>query len=275
MDTEKKVAAHYTHGALEKTILDTLRAAGTDVDRLTATDLSAVDEFHLGWRDATVAFAKDLGLSAGMRVLDIGSGIGGPARYFAEAHGCRVTGIDLTPEFVQVAGALTRRCGLSDKVEFREASATGLMFEDGVFDVATLIHVGMNIEDKEKVFAEARRVLRPGGRFGVYDIMRGAVGGPIPYPMPWARTRETSFVEAPATYRKHLADAGFKIESEQDRSAFVRDLARKRRAQAEKEGPSPLGIHILGADMKERLANVMRALEAGLIAPTQMIARTI
>ncbi|MHB1219256.1 MAG: class I SAM-dependent methyltransferase [Alphaproteobacteria bacterium] len=274
MDTEKKVAAHYTHGALEQTILGTLRAAGKDIEKLTATDLSAVDEFHLGWRDATIEFAKDLRLATGARVLDIGAGIGGPARYFAEARGCQVTGIDLTPEFVQAANALTRRCGLSDKVEFREASATGLMFDDGAFDTATMIHVGMNIPDKAKVFAEARRVLKPGGKFGVYDIMR-AGDGEIPYPMPWAGTRDTSFLETPATYQRLLAHAGFEIESETDRSAFVRDLVQKRRAQAEKESPSPLGIHILGPDMKERLANVMRALQGGLIAPTQIIARAV
>lgn len=272
MDTEQKVAAHYTHGALEQSILDTLRAAGKDVERLTASDLSAVDEFHLGWREATVAFAKDLGLASGLRVLDVGSGIGGPARYFAEAHGCRVTGIDLTPEFVQVATALTRRCGLSDRAEFRQASATGLAFPDGAFDTATMIHVGMNVPDKAKVFAEVRRVLKPGGRFGVYDIMR-AKDGALPYPMPWARTQETSFVETPAVYRKLLADAGFGIEAETDRSAFVLDLIQKRRAQAQKDGAPAVGQHILGADMKERIANVTRALEGGLIAPTQMIAR--
>ncbi len=274
MDTEKKVAAHYTHGALEQTILDTLRAAGKDVDRLTATDLSSVDEFHLGWRDATIAFAKDLRLATGARVLDIGSGVGGPARYFAEARGCRVTGIDLTPEFVQVANALTRRCGLADKAEFREANAAGLMFEDAVFDTTTMIHVGMNIPDKAAVFTEVRRVLKPGGKFGVYDVMR-AKDGEVPYPMPWARTTETSFLETPAAYQRLLAHAGFEIESETDRSAFVKDLAQKRRAEAAKSGAPALGLHILGADMKERLANVTGALESGLIAPIQMIARAI
>jgi ubiquinone/menaquinone biosynthesis C-methylase UbiE len=274
MDTEKKVAAHYTHGALEQTILDTLKAAGKNIDKLTATDLSSVDEFHLGWRDATIAFAKDLRLATGARVLDIGSGIGGPARYFAEARGCHVTGIDLTPEFVQVATALTRRCGLADKAEFREASATGLLFDDGAFDTATMIHVGMNIPDKAKVFAEVRRVLKPGGKFGVYDIMR-AGDGEIPYPMPWARTKETSFPETPAAYQRLLAHAGFEIESETDRSAFVKDLAQKRRAEAAKSGAPALGLHILGTDMKERLANVMGALQGGLIAPVQIIARAI
>lgn len=274
MDTEKKVAAHYTHGALEKTILDTLRAAGKDIDKLTATDLSAVDEFHLGWRDATIAFAKDLRLATGARVLDIGSGIGGPARYFAEARGCRVTGIDLTPEFVQVANALTRRCGLADKAEFREANATGLMFEDGAFDTATMIHVGMNIPDKAAVFAEVRRVLKPGGKFGVYDIMR-AGSGEVPYPMPWAGTKETSFLETPAAYQRLLAHAGFEIESETDRTGFVKELAQKRRAQAEASGGPALDLIILGPDMKPRRANVMGALQGGLIAPTQIIARAI
>ena len=272
MDTEKKVAAHYTHGALEQSILDTLRAAGKDVDKLTAADLSAVDEFHMGWREATVALAKDLRLATGARVLDIGSGIGGPARYFAEARGCRVTGIDLTPEFVQVANALTHRCGLADKAEFREANATGLAFEDASFDTAIMIHVGMNIPDKAKVFAEVRRVLKPGGKFGVYDIMR-AKDGPIPYPMPWAATQDTSFLETPASYQRLLAHAGFEIESETDRSAFVKELVEQRRAQAEKSGAPALGLHILGSGMKERLANVMAALQAGLIAPVQLIAR--
>lgn len=272
MDTEQKVAAHYTHGALEQAILDAMRAVGKDVERLSAADLSSVDEFHLGWREATVAFAKDLALASGLRVLDVGSGIGGPARYFAEAHGCRVTGIDLTPEFVQVATALTRRCGLAGQAEFRQASATGLAFPDGAFDTATMIHVGMNVPDKGKVFAEVRRVLKPGGRFGVYDIMR-AKDGALPYPMPWARAQETSFVETPAAYRTLLANAGFGIESEIDRSAFVMELIRERRARIQKDGAPAAGLHILGPDMKERIANVTRALEEGLIAPTQMIAR--
>ena len=122
-----------------------------------------------------------------MHLLDVGSGIGGPARTFADAFGCRVTGVDLTEEFVEAANALTRRCGLSDRVSFRQASALALPFADASFDAATLIHVGMNIEDKAGLFAEVRRVLKPDARFGVYDIMRVAEGE-IPYPMPWAAT---------------------------------------------------------------------------------------
>lgn len=272
MDTEQKIAAHYTQGTLEQSVLKALRVAGKDVDRLTATDLSMVDEFHLGWRDATVVFAQDLGLKPGLRVLDVGSGIGGPARYFAETHGCRVTGVDLTPEFVQVAGALTRRCGLADRVDFQQANAAGLAFGDASFDAVTMIHVGMNIPDKAKVFAEIKRVLKPGARFGVYDIMR-AKDGEVPYPMPWSPTPETSFLETPAAYRALLTGAGFAIESETDRSAFVKELAEKRRAQAAKENAPALDLIILGPGMKERRTNVMGALRGGLIAPTQIIAR--
>jgi ubiquinone/menaquinone biosynthesis C-methylase UbiE len=275
MDTERQVAKHYTHGALEGAILKALKSAGKDIDKLISGDLSGVDEFHLGWHAVTVELAKDLGFKRGMEVLDAGSGIGGPARYFAEAHGCRVTGIDLTPEFVDVATSLTRRCGLSDKVSFQQASALALPFEAGTFDAATLIHVGMNIKDKAKLFAEVRRVLKKGGRFGVYDVMRMEEKD-IPYPMPWAMTAETSFVEPPDTYRKLLAAASFTIESETNRRHLVLKLGQEMREDAAKQGSPALGLSaLLGPAAKERLANVTATLEGGTIAPIEMIARAL
>jgi SAM-dependent methyltransferase len=182
MDAEQRVAQHYSREGLEQAILAALQASGKDIDKLSASDLSGADEFHLGWLPATIEFGRDLGLSSDMRVLDVGSGIGGPARYFAREHGCHVTGIDLTEELVQVANALTRRCGLSDRAAFVQGSALALPFADKSFDASSLIHVGMNIPDKAKHFSEVRRALRPGGRFGVYDIMRVA-DAELPYPM--------------------------------------------------------------------------------------------
>ncbi|HZH25766.1 MAG TPA: methyltransferase domain-containing protein [Azospirillaceae bacterium] len=273
MGTEQDVARHYTRGGLEQKILDALVADGKDIDKLAPSDLSGADEFHLGWRAATVELAKDLGLAPGMHVLDVGSGIGGPARYFAEAHGCRVTGIDLTPEFVEVANAITRRCGLADRVEFRQGSALSLPFADGAFDAATMIHVGMNIPDKAAVFGEVRRVLKPGARFGVYDVMRVGDGG-IPYPMPWAETADTSFVETPDTYRRLLNHAGFGIEAEHDRRGLAIELGRRMREDAAKHGPPPLGLHVLiGPAATQRLGNMMRTLEGGGIAPVEFVAR--
>ncbi len=275
METEQAVARHYTHGALESAILEALRAAGKNADKLTTADLAAADEFHLGWHAETVELGRMLGFAPGMHLRDVGSGIGGPARYFAEAHGARVTGIDLTEEFVQVAAALTRRCGLSDRVDFRRASALAMPFADAAFDGATMIHVGMNIADKARLFTEVRRVLKPGARFGVYDVMR--VGeDEIPYPMPWAATVETSFVETPETYRRLLVAAGFAIEQERNRREFCLDLARQMRGYTDSHGAPPLSLHVLmGPASSERLANVMATLGRGTIAPVEMLARAI
>lgn len=274
MRVEQKVAGYYTHGSLLQTIDERLKSMGKDPDRLSTSDLSAIDEFHLGWRAATAELAKDLGLARGMQVLDVGSGIGGPARYFAEAHGCSVAGIDLTDEFVRVATELTRRCGLGELVAFRQGSALDLPFAGGTFDAATLIHVGMNIADKAALFNDVRRVLKPGALFGVYEVMR-AQAGELPYPMPWAQSAETSFVEAPEAYRRLLGAAGFRIEREENRRDFALKLAHEMRERVAREGASPLGLQaLLGPSGRERLGNVMTMLEAGTIAPVEMIART-
>ena len=272
MDVEQKVAAHYSHGSLEQMILKALTESGKDVDKLTPSDLSAADEFHLGWRAATIELAKDLGLSSNTRVLDIGAGIGGPARYFAETFRSPVTGVDLTDDFVKVANSLTRRCGLDDLIDFQQGSGLALPFADQSFDVATLIHVGMNIADKATLFAEARRVLKPAGRFGVYDIMRND-DSELPYPMPWAATADTSFVEPIGTYRELLTRAGFRIEKERDRSELALRLGREMRENTERYGAPPLGMHVLmGPASKERLMNVMSSLSRGSIAPVEIIA---
>jgi SAM-dependent methyltransferase len=274
MDIERQVASHYTQGRLEGAILDALMKSGKDPDRLANTDLSGADEFHLGWYAETDEFARELDFPRDSHVLDIGSGIGGPARHLAVALGCRVTGIDLTEEFVQVATSLTGRCGLADRVSFRQGSALALPFEDGTFDGAVLMHVGMNIADKARLFSEARRVLKHGGRFGVYDIMRTGEGG-IPYPVPWAVTEATSFVERPETYRGLLTSSGFEVEKERNRRDFALTLGREMREKAMREGMPPLGPQILGAGMMERMGNVMTVLERGTIAPIEMIARAV
>lgn len=271
MAIEERVSSHYTHGALEQKILDALKESGKDCDHLHPADLSGVDEFHLGRHTATVELVHDLRLEQDSHVLDIGSGIGGPARYLAEECGCRVTGIDLTEEFVSVANSLTHRCGLSNRVSFLKGSALSMPFPNASFDGALLIHVGMNIEDKAGLFAETRRVLKPGARFGIYDIMRVS-NAELDYPMPWAMTAETSFVETPESYRRLLAAAGFETEQEHDRSAMALSLGREMMEAAGKEDTPPLGLHlIMGPATPERFGNIMRALEAGHVAPTEMI----
>ncbi len=273
MQTEQLVARHYARPGLEQAILEALAKSGKNIDRLAAADLSGADEFHLGWRQATVELARNLGLAQGVELLDIGSGLGGPARYFAEVGDCRVTGIDLTEEYVKTATALTRRCGLSDKVHFRQGSALALPFAENTFDVATMIHVGMNIEDKARLFKEARRVLRQDGHFAVYDIMR-TTAADLPYPMPWAETAATSFVVPPETYHGLLIASGFEVTQEHNRRELALTLGREMRENAAKHGAPPLGLHLLmGPATPQRLGNVMGALQQGLIAPIEIIAR--
>lgn len=272
MELEAAVARHYGREGLERAILDALSASGTDIDRLTASDLSAADEFHLGWRAATEALANDVGFSPGTRILDLGCGLGGPARLLAERHGCHVVGIDLTREYVGTAAALSRRCGLADRTTFLAASALALPFGADTFAGAILLHVGMNIEAKERLFGDVQRVLRSGSRLGIYDVMR--VGdGPLPFPVPWSATAATSFVERPDTYQDLLRRQGFIVERVRDRSEMVLELAREMRERAARHGSPAVGLHlIVGPAAADRIGNVMRALERGIVAPIEIIA---
>ena len=271
---EQHVAEHYARGDLERAVLDALAASGKDPDRLELTDLSPVDEFHTGGRLSTVELARQMEVAPGARLLDIGCGIGGPSRYFAAEHGCRVTGIDLTDDYIRLAAALARRVGLDRLVDYRQASAIDLPFEAATFDGAYMMHVGMNIEDKPRLFAEVRRVLKPEGQFAIFDVMR-AGEGTLAYPVHWAADARTSFVASPSEYRRGLEAAGFDIVRERDRSDFAREFFRQVAARAaEADGPPPLGLHLLmKSDVPQKLANVMGNLERGLIAPTELICR--
>jgi SAM-dependent methyltransferase len=275
MGREEAVVRHYAREGLEAAILQALAAAGVDTDRLTRADLHAVDEFHMGWHAATIALGHALRLAPGMSVLDVGSGLGGPARHFAEAHGCAVTGIDLTPDFVAAATGLTRRAGLADRVRFVEGSALAMPFGNGRFDAASLIHVGMNIPDKSRLFAEIRRVLRPGGRLAIYDLMRTGPGE-IAMPMPWASTDEASFVEPPEAYAAALVAAGFRPEPAETRAARVLEQYRAIRARIAAEGAPLVGLQIvIGPDAGERVDRLARHIEAGILAPVEILAEAV
>jgi len=272
MSIEQVVAQHYAHGSLAAAILKALEAAGKDPNRLSLKDLSPVDEFHIGGRLATVEFAKQLRLQAGMQVLDIGCGLGGASRYIAQEYQCQVTGIDLSGEYVEVAEMLAKLVKLEAQVHYRQSSALALPYADASFDVAYMCHVGMNIADKLALFNEVRRVLRPGGMFGIYDAMLSAPGE-LTYPVPWASGAETSFVVDAATYRRLLGEAGFEILQERDRRAFALETFEQMRAKAA-SGPSPLGLHIvMGANAAAKVRNMMANVTASLIIPTELIAR--
>jgi MPBQ/MSBQ methyltransferase len=266
------VARHYTRIALLSTLLDALAAAGKSVSPIDSDDLSPLDELHTGGRPATVELADLLAPTSGARVLDLGAGLGGPARYLARHRGCQVIGMDLTREHVEVATELTERSGLADLVSFKEGSVTALPFPDESFDAAVLVHVGMNVPDKAKLCSEAYRVLRDGGRFAVYDIMRTDEDAAPTYPLPWAGSAETSFLESPAEYRWLLTEAGFSVEEGRDLRGLALEQLSTLLALPEDQLP-PLGLHVLlGDTFRVKAANLADALRRDLLAPMQLVA---
>lgn len=272
MTVEPDVVQHYEASELLAAIEAALAALGKTTSTVTVDDLGPVDEFHIGGRVATTALCDRLGITSGTEVLDIGCGIGGTARLLASTHRCRVTGVDLVPDFVDVARSLTGWTGLSDLVSFEVASALELPLEDGSFDAATQLHVGMNIEDKGRLFAEMGRVLRPGGKLGVYDVLRTG-DRDLRYPVPWASDESTSFVADFDTYEAVLTSAGFEIMEIRDRREFaLESFAKTKQRTAEFGGPPPLGLHvIIGSATPVKIENMIAAVSDGKVSPVEII----
>jgi SAM-dependent methyltransferase len=276
MPAHTDVTRHYTHGGLIKAIDSGLTSLGKTADTITVDDLAPVDEFHIGGRRASEEFLGQLGLSAQSHVLDVGCGLGGAARFVASRYGSRVTGIDLTNEYVETGNTLCKWVGLDKRISLQQGSALAMPFPASQFDGAYMLHVGMNIEDKEKLAAEVARVLRAGSLFGIYDVMRTAPGD-LAYPVPWALTADLSAVAEPERYKKALEGAGFVITAERNRRdfalAFFADLRAKTAAAG---GPPPLGLHILmGMSTREKVQNSIDNVSKGRIAPVELIARKL
>lgn len=271
-EIEQAVASHYTTGALIERVQDALRAIGVDPAAATSADLKAGDEFHTGGVAATDHLFDQLTLTPATRVLDIGSGIGGTARYVAERYGATVTGVDLTPEFVQTATALSALVGLGDKTAFHTGSALNMPVPDAGFDLALLMHVGMNIADKTALFAEISRTLAPRGRFACFEVVKGPVDEPLAFPLPWSTVPDTSFVDPPETYMAAAEAAGLIPVVQTDRTEFAITFFEKAFASIAANGPSPLGIHLMMGDTApEKFQNYVANLHAGRIRPTEMI----
>jgi len=268
------VAAHYTHGTLVQAIERGIEALGKTTDAIGIDDLAPIDEFHIGGRAASIAFLDQLDLDASTHVLDVGCGIGGAARFSADRYGARVTGIDLTDEYVTTGRVLCAWTGLDDRIDLTQGSATDMPFADATFDCAYMMHVGMNIPDKTALCADVARVLKPGGRFGIYDVMRTGDDA-LTYPVPWAATDDTSAVAAPEDYRACLTAAGFVLEAERDRHDFALEFFEQLKAKASSAGgPPPLGLHVLMGDTAPlKVKNMLENISAGRISPVEIIAR--
>jgi len=215
MHDSEAISAYWGRENLGQTILEALAGAGKDLDALTVDDLALTDHFHSGGKPATVRLAHLAGLSPGMRVLDVGGGLGGPARTLAAEFGCRVTVIDVTESYVRAATMLTERMRLADRVTHRVADALDLPFDTAAFDVVWTQNSGMNIRDKERLYAGLARVLRAGGLLATQEPMAGPVQPPI-FPVMWAREPSQSFLRAPVEVRAVIERAGFRMRAWDD-----------------------------------------------------------
>ena len=272
MSTDQKVAEHYAFANVVDLIRDGLTEMGKSPETISEDDLAGMDEFHIGGRKATVAFLDQLGIGKQTRLLDVGCGLGGACRVAAGQYGAQATGLDLTPGYVEAARALSQWLGFGDSIDFHVGSALAMPFDDTTFDVATMLHAGMNIPDKPKLATQVARVLKPGGKFGIYDVMR--VGeGDLAYPVPWAATAETSALEKPETYKAALEAAGFTVIHERNRREFAmahfEGMIAKLKAAG---GPPPLGQHkLMGSARPEMVKNMMANVRGGIIAPVEII----
>lgn len=262
-----RIVDHYGQGHPKARIEAELIGQGFDLDRLRPADLAGVDEFHLGGHSATIELLRSVRPRPGGEILDVGSGIGGVARSIAAATGCRVHGVDLTPAFVETATWLSELVGFADRTVFEVGDASALDFDDDRFAAATLVHVGMNIEDKALVFTEIGRTLAPGSSLHVYDLMRIS-DGDLTYPVPWSTDASTSFLERPSDYVSSLEAAGFEVGEVVDRTGVVRAAL----AAAAADPPLVNLAHLMGDNWPTMFGNLRSAVAAGVVAPIEIIA---
>ena len=265
------VERHYTRFDLAERIVDALRQSGADLDALTLDDLGPIDEFHIRGREATTELAELGALSPGTSVLDVGCGIGGPSRVLAAHYGCRGTGIDLVDEYCRVATMLALRACRDQSVRYCQASALGLPFGDATFDVVWTQHASMNIEDKQRLYGEMFRVVKPGGRLLLYDIVAGP-GGPIHFPVPWARDPAVSFLITAEQLEDGLRAAGFDVTTWQDLTEPSREWFRKMRTRARVPAAPPSGPSILlGSEWKTMTGNMMTNFEENRVGVVRAV----
>lgn len=254
------VQSQYAHGSLLETIDSALETAGRPVENPTVEDLAPVDGFHIRGRDATREVLAQLSLPDAPSVLDVGCGIGGTARFLANEYGARVHGVDIVDEYCDVARELTHRVGLSNQITFHQGDVLELPVGNDQFDLVLSEHVQMNVSDKRGYVKEVARVLRPGGRFILYEIFAGTENNPH-FPVPWADEQSVSFLTSPAAFRTVLDETGLDVlrwvDCTEEGQAWFEQMIEK----VKREGPPPLGIHLLmGANAKEKMKNVARNL---------------
>jgi len=274
MNTDREVSAHYSQGNLLSRLNAALMEDGVDPDHPSMEALAPYDQFHGRGLEATLEMAGLVQGGPADHILDVGSGIGGPARYFANRFGCRITGIDLTPEFCEVARHLTRLLDLEDRIAFEVGDALAMPFPDASFDGAYSMNVSMNIADKGQFYREVHRVLKPGAWLVLSEVAKGE-GGDLDYPTPWARSARTSFLSTPEETRGGLLEAGFdviRVHSTLDKALAFGTRSRAAVERGEKP-PHRAVMLIHGEIATQAMGNTSRGLSEGKILPIEVLSR--
>jgi SAM-dependent methyltransferase len=266
--TRDEVLENYAADGIVEAVLE--RAGARAGGRPLGVDhLRALDQFHMGGPVATswVVDAEDVGPED--TVLDVGCGIGGPARQLAAATGAHVTGVDLLPRHVDGATTLSRAVGMQRSTTFVVGDATRLPFGQAAFDAACLLFVGENVEDKPALFRSVRRVLRDGGRFVLYDPVLAGNRQPT-FPLPWSGEAGNSHLATAEEYAAGLAGAGFALAEQRDWSAEVVRLAEQ--PDSEMEERVEIGRLQFGDEAPVRFANLLTAIREGVLQPRMFVA---
>ena len=256
------LGTHYSARDIEERILAGLRAAGLNPERrLSPEELGALDHFHTGGLRASRELLEVARIRASDRVLDIGAGLAGSARWLASTVGCRVDCVEMSSDYCCGAELLNRVTGLEDQVKVHQGSALDLPFADGSFDVVWMQNVGMNIEDKRALYTEIARVLRPGGRYAFQEMAAGNV--PTSYfPLPWATEPGDNFLISAEQMNSMLRARGLSAELFEDTSEV--HLSRTS-VNATPAAPGQLGLAVFVDDLTAKAANARRSLEEGQV----------
>lgn len=268
----KHIHSYYSPNDLYNQIIEGLAGLGKALSKLTLDDLQAVDEFHIGGKGATKELVRLSGFTSDMHILDVGCGVGGSSRRLSDEIGCRVTGIDLSEQYVDAAERLTQLFKLHERVKFRTASALALPFEKNTFDGAWSIQMNMNVEDKLTWLTEVHRVLKPGGRAVLYELCAHK-NTPLYFPVPWAQDSSMSFLATPNAFRELIASAGFDVDVWNDKTQFAQRVFSDMAEPVGEPNLPALGTHLLvGKDILTKAYNLRRNLDEERVSLIETVA---